>query len=73
MPDDLVPAFEKIVFASDQDPDALEENFRRFNKMLDANNVSEETRAKCYGLTMARILGIKTDALENKPHVSEKL
>jgi predicted TIM-barrel fold metal-dependent hydrolase len=61
MPDDLVPAFEKIVFASDEDPDALIENFRRFNKVLDANDVSDETRAKCYGLTMARIHGIKVN------------
>jgi len=61
MPKDLVPAFEKIVFASDENPDALVENFRRFNKMLDANDVSEETRAKCYGLTMARIHNIKVD------------
>ena len=61
MPKDLVPAFEKIVFASDEDPDALEENFRRFNKVMDANDVSEETRAKCYGLTMARIHGITVD------------
>lgn len=59
MPKDLVPAFEKIVFASDEDPGALVENFRRFNKVMDANDVSEETRAKCYGLTMARIHGIK--------------
>lgn len=63
MPDDLVPAFEKIVFASDESPDALVENFRRFNKVLDANNVSEETRAKCYGLTLARIHGIDVDAI----------
>jgi predicted TIM-barrel fold metal-dependent hydrolase len=62
MPKDLVPAFEKIVFASDEDPDALVENFRRFNKVLNANKVSEETRARCYGLTMARIHGIKVDA-----------
>lgn len=61
MPKDLVPAFEKIVFASDEDPDALVENFRRFNKVMDANDVSEETRAKCYGLTMARIHGIQVD------------
>ncbi|MEX1239354.1 MAG: amidohydrolase family protein [Cyclobacteriaceae bacterium] len=64
MPNDLVPAFEKIVFASDENPGALVENFRRFNKMLDANDVSEETRAKCYGLTMARIHGIKVDNLK---------
>lgn len=64
MPKDLVPAFEKIVFASDENPDALVENFRRFNKMLDANDVSKETRAKCYGLTMARIHGIQVDNVE---------
>lgn len=62
MPKDLVPAFEKIVFGSDEDPEALVENFRRFNKVLDANNVSDETRARCYGLTMARIHGINTEA-----------
>ncbi len=61
MPDDMVPAFEKIVFASDEDPDALEENFRRFNKMLDANNVSPESRTKIYGLTMAKIHSIKVN------------
>lgn len=61
MPKDLVPAFEKIVFASDEDPGALEENFRRFNKVMDANNVSDESRAKCYGLTMARIHGIQVN------------
>lgn len=64
MPKDLVPAFEKIVFASDEDPEALEENFRRFNKVMDANDVSPETRARCYGLTMARIHGIDVNKLE---------
>lgn len=64
MPDSLLPAFEKIVFASDQDPQDLEENFRRFNKMLNANDVSEETRAKCYGLTMARIHGLDVSKLK---------
>jgi hypothetical protein len=65
MPKDLVPAFEKIVFASDEDPDALEENFRRFNKVMDANDVSPETRARCYGLTMARIHGIDVNKLDD--------
>ncbi len=60
MPKVVVPAWEKILFATDEGPDALEENIRRFNKALDACNVSEETRAKCYGLTMAKIFGIKT-------------
>jgi predicted TIM-barrel fold metal-dependent hydrolase len=59
MPKEVVPAWEKIVFATDEDPVALEENIRRFNKALDACSVSQETRAKCYGLTIARIHGIK--------------
>jgi predicted TIM-barrel fold metal-dependent hydrolase len=64
MPKVVVPAWEKILFATDEGPDALEENIRRFNKALDACNVSQETRAKCYGLTLARIYGISTG--ENK-------
>jgi len=58
MPKDAVPAFEKIVFATDQSPEGLEENIIRFNKVLDACDVSEETRVKCYYLTIARIHGI---------------
>ena len=58
IPKDAVPAWEKIIFATDEGPGALEENIRRFNKALDACNVSEETRAKCYGLTMAKVFGI---------------
>ena len=58
MPADAVPAFEKIVFGTDQSPDGLEENIIRFNKMLDACDVSEETRAKCHYGTMARIHNI---------------
>jgi hypothetical protein len=58
MPKDAVPAWEKIVFGSDEGPDQFEENIRRFNKALDANNVPDSIRAKCYGLTMARIHGI---------------
>jgi predicted TIM-barrel fold metal-dependent hydrolase len=61
IPKDAVPAWEKILFATDEGPDALEENIRRFNKALDACNVSEETRAKCYGLTIAKVLGIKSE------------
>jgi uncharacterized protein len=61
MPKDAVPAFEKIVFATDEHPEGLEENIVRFNRMLDACDVSEETRAKCYGLTIARIHGIKIE------------
>jgi uncharacterized protein len=58
MPKVVVPAWEKILFATDEDPSALEENIRRFNKALDACKVSPETRAKCYGLTIARMHGI---------------
>ena len=58
MPKNAVPAFEKIVFGTDQSPQGLEENIIRFNKMLDACEVSEETRAKCYYGTMARIHNI---------------
>ncbi len=59
MPADAMPAFEKILFATDEGPEAFEENIRRFDKMLDACGVPEETRAKSYGLTIARIHGIK--------------
>ena len=58
MPEDAVPAFEKIVFGTDQDPDGLEENILRFNNMLDACEVSQETRDKMYYGTMARIHNI---------------
>ncbi|MCE5249656.1 amidohydrolase family protein [bacterium] len=58
MPKDAVPAFQKIVFATDEDPEALEENIIRFNKMLDACGVDEATRKKCYYETIARIHGI---------------
>ena len=58
MPKDAVPAFEKILFATDEPPEAFEENIRRFNRMLDACHVSPETRAKSWGLTIARIHGI---------------
>lgn len=59
MPKDAVPAWEKIMFATDEGPDALVENIRRFNKVLDACGVDEATREKCYGLTIAKIHGIK--------------
>jgi predicted TIM-barrel fold metal-dependent hydrolase len=58
MPKDAVPAWEKILFATDEGPEALTENIRRFNKALDACGVDSGTREKCYGLTMARELGI---------------
>jgi len=58
MPADAVPAFEKLLFATDEPPAGFEDNIRRFNKMLDACGVADETRAKSYGLTMARIHSI---------------
>jgi predicted TIM-barrel fold metal-dependent hydrolase len=58
MPAKVTPAWEKILFATDEEPAALEENIRRFNKALDACHVSAETRANCYGLTLAKIFGI---------------
>ncbi len=58
MPADARPAFEKIVFGSDQAPEYLEENIMRFNKMLDACEVSEESRKVIYYETMANILNI---------------
>ena len=58
MPEDAVPAFEKIVFGTDQDPSGMEENILRFNNVLDACEVSQETRDKCYYGTMARIHNI---------------
>jgi hypothetical protein len=36
----------------------LAPNIERFQKMLDANQVPEEARAKMWGLTMAKILGV---------------
>jgi uncharacterized protein len=56
------PAFEKILFSTDEAPNEenLLENIRRFNKMLDACNVSRETRENMYGRTIARIHGIKS-------------
>ena len=68
MPKDALPAFEKLVFASDQDPQGLEENIIRFNKMLDACGVSEESRIECYYGTMARIHGI--DVQKYLPKIS---
>lgn len=59
MPKDAVPAWEKILFATDEGPEALIENIRRFNKALDACGVDEATREKCYGLTIAKVFGIK--------------
>jgi len=65
MPEDAVPAFEKLLFATDEPPEAFEENIRRFNKMLDACGVSDETRARSYGLTIARVHRIEPEKRPN--------
>jgi len=54
------PAWEKILFATDEmaAEDNLIQNIIRFNKILDANKVSNETRENMYGRTIARIHGI---------------
>jgi uncharacterized protein len=57
-PSTAVYAFEKIVFGTDEPPDALDGVLARYEAMLDANAVPEESRRKIYGETMARLLGI---------------
>jgi len=51
-------AFEHIVFGTDERPEGLPGNIERFQKFLDANEVSEKNREMMWGLTMARMLGI---------------
>ena len=60
-------AWEHIVFGTDESPTGLEANIKRFQMMLDANNVPQETRDKMWGLTIAEILGIdpKTRKFKN--------
>lgn len=55
---DAVYAFEKLVFGTDEAPDALDNMLGRYEAMLDACGVPEASRRKIYGETMARILGI---------------
>ncbi len=50
--------WEHIVFGTDEKPTGLVPNIERFQKMLDANNVPENTRERMWGLTMAKVLGI---------------
>ncbi|QQS48141.1 MAG: amidohydrolase family protein [Acidobacteriota bacterium] len=56
---DAVYAFEKLVFGTDEPPENLDSVIARFESMLEACQVPEESRKKIYGETMARILGIK--------------
>ncbi len=51
-------AWEHIVFGTDEAPTGLGSNIERFQQMLDANKVPDADRAKMWGLTMARVLGI---------------
>jgi uncharacterized protein len=57
-PSTAVYAFEKIVFGTDEPPDALDGVLARYEAMLAANDVPEASRRKIYGETMARLLGI---------------
>lgn len=57
-PSSAVYAFEKIVFGTDEPPDALDGVLARYEAMLDANAVPEASRRKIYGETMARLLGV---------------
>jgi hypothetical protein len=55
---DAVYAFEKLVFGTDEPPDALDNMLTRYEALLNACNVPEASRRKIYGETMAKILGI---------------
>ena len=57
-PSTAVYAFEKLVFGTDESPDALPSVLGRYEAMLEANKVPEASRRKIYGETMARLLGI---------------
>jgi uncharacterized protein len=59
MPDDAVHPWKKMMFATDETPDQLDENIRRFNKALDACKVPDSIRIYCYGLAIAKMHGIK--------------
>jgi predicted TIM-barrel fold metal-dependent hydrolase len=57
-PSSAVYAFEKLVFGTDESPEALDSVLAKYEAMLDANKVPEVSRKKIYGETMARLLGI---------------
>ena len=57
-PSTAVYAFEKLVFGTDEAPDALDSVLAKYEAMLEANKVPEASRRKIYGETMARLLGI---------------
>jgi uncharacterized protein len=51
-------AWEHVVFGTDEGPAGLAGNIERFQRVLDTNRVPDADRAKMWGGTMARILGI---------------
>lgn len=53
-----VYAFEKLVFGSDEPPQQIDNMLTRYEALLEACDVPEESRKKIFGETMARILGI---------------
>jgi uncharacterized protein len=53
-----VYAFEKLVFGTDEAPEQVDNMLGRYEAMLEACAVPEESRKKIFGLTMAKILGI---------------
>ena len=57
-PPDAVYAFEKLVFGTDEPPEALDNMLGRYEAMLEACGVPEKSRRLVYGGTMGRILGI---------------
>ncbi len=57
-PSDAVYAFEKLVFGTDEPPEAVDNMLERYEAMLEACGVPEPSRRKIFGETMARILGI---------------
>lgn len=58
MPPDASPAFEKLIFGTDESPEELEPNIQRFTNLIKACNVDEITRNKMWYSTMAKILTI---------------
>ena len=57
-PSSAVYAFEKLVFGTDESPEALDSVLAKYEAMLEANKVPEASRRKIYGETMARLLGV---------------
>jgi len=54
-----VYAFEKLVFGTDEPPEQVDNMLSRYEAMLEACDVPEPSRQKIFGLTMAKILGVK--------------